>query len=468
MKETPFFFPWTENKRVHFVGIGGIGMSSLARWFKAKNWAVSGSDSAASDLLRELRNDCIEVKIGHKKANLRENTGLLVYNRAISLKNPEIAEARRRGIPALAYPEALEALTWYYMTVAVAGAHGKSTTTSLLSLMLILGRKDPTVIVGTKLKEFARHGGNASNFREGKSGMLVLEADEFHSSFLHYSPSAALITNIDREHLDWYGTFANVKKAFLEFVGNIRQGGVLVANRDDAPLRALRSAIERIAKEHDVRVVWYTVHAPVVRAIRPLLHIPGEHNLSNAVGAYTLARLLGVPERDALGAIARYRGAWRRFEHKGLLKIKNSGLKIDVYDDYAHHPTEIKATLEGAKAFFGDAKVICVFQPHQQRRLTALFNDFIKAFDAADSIVFLPTYTVAGRDTGDERHTAERLAALVAKRNPRRSVAYLVDPRKLRAVVRSLTAGDADAYRYIVIMMGAGTIAEYTKDLLHS
>jgi len=464
MREASFFFPWMENRRVHFVGIGGIGVSSLARWFLAQKWAVFGSDASTSALLRELKKEGIRVKIGHKKGNISAKTGLVVYSSAVSSKNPELLEARRRGIPTLSYPEALEALTWVYMTVAIAGAHGKSTTTSLLSLMLVRGRKDPTVIVGTKLREFGRGRSYGSNFRDGKSGMLVLEADEFHSSFLHYSPAAALITNVDREHLDWYGTFANVKKAFLEFVGNIRQGGVVVLNRDDATLRLLAPKMEKIAKDRGVRVVWFTVRSEEGNALRSRLHIPGSHNFSNAVGAFTLARILGVPERDAQKALEDYRGVWRRFEYKGKWRTKKGG-SVKVYDDYGHHPTEVKKTLEGAKTFFEGAKIICVFQAHQARRLKTLFGDFINAFNAADSVIILPTYTVLGRDTIDARYSSKKLAERVAKRGKVSDVVYCEEPKNIHSIVRRITEenGNKDC---IVIMMGAGTIVKYTKNLL--
>lgn len=464
MREASFFFPWMENRRVHFVGIGGIGMSSLARWFLAQKWAVFGSDASSSELLGELKKDGIKAKIGHKKANIGPKIGLVIYNRAISAKNPELLEARRRGIPTLSYPEALEALTWVYMTVAVAGAHGKSTTTSLLSLMLARGKKDPTVIVGTKLREFGRRGAYGSNFRNGKSGMLVLEADEFHSSFLHYSPAAALITNIDREHLDWYGTFANIKKAFLEFAGNVRQGGVIVLNRDDAVLRSLGKKIEAIARERGVRVVWFTVRSKEGEKLRSHLHIPGAHNFSNAVGAFTLARILGVDESDAIRALEAYRGAWRRFEYKGGWQATN-GKWVSVYDDYGHHPTEVRKTLEGAKTFFKDARIVCVFQAHQARRLKTLFREFISAFDAADAAVILPTYAVLGRDTIDPRYDSEELTKRVLKRGKVKDVVYCKKPEDIRSTVRAL-AEKGEEKRCIVLMMGAGSIVEFTKQLL--
>lgn len=386
MKNSVSIFENIEPKSVHFVGIGGIGVSSLAYWFRAQSfdklridpersrtgqkWAISGSDSAEGLITLGLKKGGFKVKIGHKKGNIGAKTGLVIYSNAVKSSNPELALARRLGIPTMSYPEAVGVLTRRYKTFGVAGAHGKSTTTSLLALVLQKAGWDPTVIVGTKLKEFGDR-----NFRLGRSIFLVLEADEWKGAFWHYSPFGAIITNIDREHLDFYGNFGNVKKSFLKYVANIQTGGILVANRDDKKLFSLKREIEKITKRNGVELVWYSVRlAPksFVSRLKKNLSIPGRHNLENALAVYVLARNLGIPENKIFSALKSYRGAWRRMEYRGHF------LGTRVYDDYAHHPTEIKATLQAFREKYPDSKIICVFQPHQAHRLKALFNDFKK------------------------------------------------------------------------------------------
>lgn len=455
-------------------------MSALARWFEAQNWAVFGSDEAGGKWVRELQKDGLYVKIGHKRDHIRPGLGLVVYNQAISETNPELKEARRLGIPTLTYPEMLEALTTHYATFAVAGAHGKSTTTSLLSLVLMKAGFDPTVIVGTKLKEFGNR-----NFRAGKSRNLIIEADEFKGSFWRYSPTYAIVTNIDREHLDFYKNLANVKKSFLRFIKNMREGGplprrsglrpreggILVLNRDDKNLLSLKNKIQKIAKKQKLKILWYGVTSSsrsrvICNKVKRVLRIPGQHNLSNALAVYKLARALGIKENTILKAIGNFKGTWRRFEYRGNLKIKNWKLKIPVYDDYAHHPTEIRATLAAFREKYPKHKLICVFQPHQAKRLKLLFKDFIHAFDETDYLILLPIYEVAGRDrlvtSNKQQVTSKNLAKLIP-----RSV-YLANPNALKNTIQKIVIENykLKIKNSVVVMMGAGTISEFTSKLL--
>ncbi|MEK7506430.1 MAG: UDP-N-acetylmuramate--L-alanine ligase [Patescibacteria group bacterium] len=449
---------------VHFIGIGGIGVSSLAYWFKSQKWVVSGSDSAESIITRKLKKDGFKVKIGHKKANISPDDmnlpSLVVYTNAIKPDNPELLEARRLGIKTQSYPEAVGILTRRYRTFGVAGAHGKSTTTAMLSLVLIKAGWDPTVIVGTKLKEF---GGR--NFRLGKSGFLVLEADEWKGAFWNYSPFGAIITNIDREHLDFYKNFGNVKKSFLKYIWNIQTGGILVANRDDEKLFSLKREIEKLTKRNGVKLVWYSVAAAslsIVSRLKKNLSVPGKHNLQNAMAVYVLARNLGISENKILSALKSYHGAWRRMEYRGKLQITNYKLQMPVYDDYAHHPTEIKATLEAFREKYPESKIICVFQPHQAHRLKALFNDFAHAFNDADSLILLPSYKVAGRDIQSKKYTSEALAKKI------KGAIYLGNPKKLKKTLQDVVFRISNfGFRdFVLIMMGAGTVVEYTNELL--
>ena len=469
---------------VHFIGIGGIGISALARWFLTQKWAISGSDIAPSDLLQELKKLGVKVKIGHKKAYLSPKTALVIYNQAIPANNPELLAAKKLGIPVLSYPQALGRLSRKYKTIAIAGAHGKSTVTALASLVLTRAGFDPTVIIGTKLKEFG-----GTNFRNGKGDWLIIEADEFHESFLNYSPALTVITNIDKEHLDYYKNFANVKKAFLKFIGNVKTGGTAILNKDDKNLYNLKRQITKIAENKKLNLFWYSLKNPASHRIKKVLKIPGKHNLSNAMAVHMLSRSLGIKEKTILKAFRSYRGAWRRMEYKGKFKIQNSKFKILVYDDYAHHPTEIKATLSAFKEKYPKSKIICVFQPHQAERLRLLFKDFVKAFNDADYLILLPIYRVAGRDKVYKQFTpleisrskrlppsrqrresgsltgftSQKLAEAIAKK--RKNVFYLPSPKNLKQVLNQLPITN---YKLptVIVMMGAGDIVNYTKLLL--
>ena len=245
------------NKKVHFVGIGGIGMSALARWFRAQGYEVTGSDLSPSSTTRELSAEGISVKIGqHRGKNMPKDAGRVIYNNAIRENNPELLSAKRMKIAIASYPQSLGELTKLYKTIAISGAHGKSTTTAMVSLILKKARFDPTVIIGTKLAEFG-----GKNFVEGKSEYLVIEADEWKAAFLNYFPYAALVTNIDREHLDFYKNLSNVKRTFVQFLQNIHPYGLAVLNRDDKNIYAIRKRIKR-------PIVWYSLNSKEAGAVK--------------------------------------------------------------------------------------------------------------------------------------------------------------------------------------------------------
>jgi UDP-N-acetylmuramate--alanine ligase len=448
---------------VHFIGIGGIGMSGLARYFIAAKWRVSGSDAARGIMTQELIKDGVRVKIGHKKANIPANTSLVIYNRAIPSNNPEVVAAmKKKGLVVLPYSKALGRITEMYQTIAITGSHGKSTTTALAGLMLVRAGLDPTILVGTKLTDL--HG---QNIRIGKSSYLVLEADDFHAAFLDYSPAISIVTNIDREHMDFYKTFANAKRAFIKFLGKTRPGGTLILNQDDAPLHLLKPTIARLAKKRGLKVIWHSANGNLsdARKIKKVISISGAHNVSNALAVVTLGNVLGIPEKKILGAIGSYKGAWRRMELKGKLK----GTRIPVYDDYAHHPTEIRATLAAFREKFPHSPLVCVFQPHQAKRLELLFKDFTAAFDIADIVFILPLYKVLGRDEKFP-HDSEALAEALAKRFPEKPTFYISQPKKIgnaiEAVIRDVPLKKHFTHSPVIVMMGAGDISDLTKKLL--
>lgn len=448
MPKTPKFKKTDSYKAVHFVGIGGIGMSSLASWFLAQNWAVSGSDIQDSQILKNLAKKGAKVKIGHKSSNIPVNASLLIHSAAILNQNPEIKEAKARNMEILTYAEALGRVMNDYKTIAVAGAHGKSTTTAMVAKILIEAGFDPTLILGSKI--------DGSNFRFGKSDYLIVEADEYDGSFWNYHPWAALVTNIDLEHLDFYKDLGAIKKSFIKFLNQVDKDGFIVLNKDNENLVSILPSLK------NTHVAWYSLKDKRRKTIKDLLKVPGKHNLSNALGATTLALNLGIDEKTIFKALSEFKGIWRRLEYRGETK---SGFK--VFDDYAHHPTEIKASLQALKEKFPDSNLVCVFQPHQAKRLEALFKDFAKAFNQADHLILLDVYQVVGREETSQNVTSEDLAMAVANNNKIKDTSYLPDSPE-RAEILKITLEEIKEAKKnnVVVMMGAGDIFTLTDKLL--
>ena len=453
-------------KRIHFIGIGGIGVSALARHFLASGASVSGSDLAASEITAELAREGARVIVGAQSAfNIPSDTDLVVHTAAVPKANPEFKEAKRRKIPMQTYAQAVGDLTRRFKTITISGSHGKSTTTAMTALVLEEGHRDPTVVIGTKMKEFG-----GANFRYGRGGYLVLEADEWNRSFFQYSPFVAAITNIDAEHLDTYKTAAGVERAFRRFLDGVAPDGAIVANADD-------EGSFRVAKRFGKKVLLFSRRDPDAAAVAKILCVPGEHNLSNALAARAIGRALGIREPDILSALARFRGTWRRFEWKGMLYPQRSGDRVMeapggaslpralngalVFSDYGHHPTEIAATLAAARERFPYRRLVLVYQPHQHQRLQYLWDDFVGAFDLADRILLLPVYDVAGRETAQAKSavSSEHLAAALGERG--KDIRYVPTfdeaGERLRGEARP---GD------ILLLMGAGDIYMLTENLV--
>jgi UDP-N-acetylmuramate--alanine ligase len=446
---------------VHFIGVGGIGMSSLAQWFLAQNWAVSGSDIARSVITTDLQKLGVNLKIGHNKANIPPKASLIIRSQAIRPQNPEFQAAKSRKLPVLTYPEAVGHLTRTHGTIAIAGAHGKSTTTALAALALVRAELDPTVLIGTRLNEFPQ-----KNFRIGKGAWLVLEADEYGRAFLNYSPAIAVVTTIDAEHLDTYQNLAGVKRGFLQFIGNVRTGGTIILNRDDKNLLALRTKILHMARRKNQKVLWYSQKDRDAKIVQRTLAIPGAHNVSNALAVLRLAQALGIPERVACDVFKNYHGSWRRFEHKGAFRIPNLHIQADVYDDYAHHPTEIRATLQAFREKYPRSPIVCVYQPHQAERLRRLWKEFHTAFGETTVTLMLPMYKVAGRDADHPKYNSRELVREIQRANPIQRIFYLENPENLKRALTTLLTNMPRTRTPVVVMMGAGNIADYTAMLI--
>lgn len=422
--------------RIHFIGIGGIGTSALAQYYLWQGHFVSGSDLQETEITKLLRRRGAEIKIGrHKKSNLPKNIDLVVHTAAVKRNNPELSAARQMRAKIKLYAQAVGELTRRYRTIAIAGAHGKSTTTAFTALVLEDGHCDPTVIVGTKLKEF----GN-TNFRRGCGPYLVLEADEYNKSFLNYQPHIVVITNIDTEHLDTYKNFKGIKEAFYKFLEQVPSDGFIIANGQDQTVR-------QIVKDFKPRVHYYSSKDKEAAYIKKIIKIPGQHNVLNALAAAKVGEILGIRFSDILHALSRFKGAWRRFEFKGMLN------GAYVFDDYAHHPREIKATIQAARERFPWRRIWCVFQPHHYGRLKDLWGDFVSCFDEADKIVFLPVFEVTGREKKrrSKNINSANLAQAVAERG--KFTKYISRLEKVKDYLGAyVRKGD------VVLLMGAGDI----------
>ncbi|MBU3918513.1 UDP-N-acetylmuramate--L-alanine ligase [Patescibacteria group bacterium] len=452
--------------KIHLIGIGGIGISALAQYYLAKNNQVSGSDLCSSEITELLKSKGADIFIGaNKEENISKDLDLVIYSPAIEKDNPELKKAIGLGINTASYPEALGKITEKYFTIAVSGAHGKSTTTSMISIILARAGLNPTVFLGTKLKEFGnsnfRLGGqiddNLKNlnfkFCDSKSKILVIEADEYKSSFLNYFPEIIVLTNIEEEHLDYYGSLDNILEVFEQYILRLPDNGYLIYNSDDKNISKLDFSQKSFTK------IGYSNKDKEIEDIRKVLKVPGLHNASNALAAFKAVRALGLNENEILSGLSDYCGAWRRFE------IKNVSLNqkdIILVSDYAHHPTEIEATLKAAREKWENKKIWAVFQPHQKQRTSFLFDKIVDSFakSSVDKVILLPIYDVAGRDNKEiqDNISSEKLCEEINKKG--KSALYIENFIKAREfLIDNLENGD------ILFIMGAGDIYDLDKML---
>jgi UDP-N-acetylmuramate--alanine ligase len=453
-------------RRIHFVGIGGIGMSGIAELLANLGYDVSGSDAKRSDVTARLETMGVRVTSGHDAAHVGD-ADVVVVSSAIQADNPEVTEARRRNIPVIPRAEMLAELMRLRYGIAIAGAHGKTTTTSMIALVLERAGLDPTAVIGGRLSAFG------SNARLGKGDYVVAEADESDRSFLKLSPSIAVVTNVDREHMESYGSWDNLKSAFLEFVNKVPFYGAIVACIDDAVVRELRPSMSRrlitYGLQEDVPSEVYgrglsleafgssctvmrtepdgrTSHLGALQ-----LRVPGRHNMLNALAAVAVALEVGVPFARIAAALAEFRGAERRFQ------VRGEAAGVMVVDDYGHHPTEIAAVIAAARAGI-DRRVVVVFQPHRYSRTSQLMPEFGAALAAADEVVLTDIYAAGEQPIPGV--TVEALTETIRATAgcPVHLVKRLEDLPD--AVARLSRSGD------LVVTLGAGSIGAVGDQIL--
>jgi UDP-N-acetylmuramate--alanine ligase len=447
-------------RTIHFVGIGGIGMSGIAEVLLASGFAVTGSDARASDTTRRLEELGAKVFVGHRTGNVGD-ADVVVFSSAVARDNPELVEARGRAIPVIPRAEMLAELMRLRDGVAIAGSHGKTTTTSLVATVLREAGRDPTVVIGGKLNSLG------SNAAMGKGNLLVAEADESDGSFLHLSPVVAIITNIDAEHLDHYGTHEKVKNAFAEFANRVPFYGLVVACLDHPHVQAILPRIEkRIATYGLAAQADYRARNPVVDGLSTrfelvrrgrsagtfTVRMPGIHNVLNALAVIAVADELEVPEDVTRKALAEFGGVQRRFTIVG-----RSAGDVTVVDDYGHHPAEVQATLEAAQRAYG-RRIVVAFQPHRYTRTQFCFEELTRAFNRADVLLLTDVY--AAGEAPIEGATSEALAQAV-RAHGHRDVTW-VGPRGevAGALASRVEPGD------VVITLGAGDITRVGPELL--
>lgn len=454
---------------MHFIGIGGYGMSGLALVLLKTGYTVTGSDARYNERIARLERAGATVWIGHDPAHVVK-ADLVVYTTDLPADNPELLAARQAGIRVLHRSEVLAVFINRQAGIAVTGTHGKTTTTSMVALILTAAGLDPTAIIGGDLDAF---GGNA---RVGQGPHVVAEADESDGSFLRYFPSLAVVTNLEPEHLEHYDhQFDNVLAAFRQFLGQVKGDGVVVACADDANVLAL--ARELLGRPGAPRVLFYGLGAGAAwtaRDIRPLvggstfvalrggqplgevrLAVPGRHNVLNALAAMAAADALGVGFADMVRALAGFRGAKRRFQ------VVGEAGGVTVVDDYAHHPTEIRATLAAARealaARGGPGRVLAVFQPQRYTRTANLMAEFTACFGDADVLVLTEIYSPAGEKPIPGVSSAVLAAGIAAREG--RPVHLLSDKDEIvRFLLAQVQPGD------VVLTMGAGDIWQVARD----
>ena len=447
---------------IHFVGIGGIGMSGIAEVLLNLGYEVSGSDLYESQTTQRLQSMGARIVIGHREANLESNPSVVVISSAVKFSNPEVIEARKRKIPVIPRAEMLAELMRMKYGVAVAGSHGKTTTTSMIATVLSAAGLDPTMVIGGRVKSLG------SNARLGQGEYLVAEADESDGTFLLLTPTIALVTNIDREHLEFHQSMDRLKESFLDFINKVPFYGQAVLCLDDPHVRSLLPKVKKryvtygLSPEadfyaRDLQANGMEIKCSVCHQSRTLgemrLHMPGRHNVTNALSAVAIGQELGVPFERISESLEAFMGIHRRFE------IKGEPGNIMVIDDYGHHPTEIRATLSAIRDGWSRPLTV-IFQPHRYSRTRDLFEEFLTAFDGVDRLILTEIYPAGEEEIPGVR---SELLYRAIKRRGHMEIQFV--PNKddiVKELLPKLKAGD------MVLILGAGDIYKVGEALVES
>jgi UDP-N-acetylmuramate--alanine ligase len=452
-------------RRIHFVGIGGAGMSGIAEVLVNLGYQVSGSDLAINAATKRLSSLGVRLNFEHLPANV-DGADAVVVSSAVRPDNPEVIAARTRRIPVVPRALMLAELMRLKQGVAIAGTHGKTTTTSLVASVLAEGGLDPTFVIGGRLTAAGSHA------RLGGGDFIVVEADESDASFLHLQPVIAVVTNIDADHMDTYQhDFARLRQAFVQFLQNLPFYGSAVLCGDDQHVREILpfvskpvlmygtsadASLRAEAIEHDGGRMRFKARRDRAAALDVTLNLPGRHNVLNALAAIAVGTEIGVPDRAILKALAEFHGVGRRFQRYGEVALSGGG-SFTLVDDYGHHPAEMTATLEAARGAFPGRRVVLAFQPHRYTRTRDLFEDFVKVLSTADALVLAEVYPAGEAPivAADGRSLA-RAVRVAGKVEP----VFVEDITALpEAILRVAQSGD------VVVTMGAGSIGNVAAQL---
>ncbi|HEX7053658.1 MAG TPA: UDP-N-acetylmuramate--L-alanine ligase [Burkholderiales bacterium] len=452
-------------RRIHFVGIGGSGMSGIAEVLANLGYAVSGSDVAANAATRRLEGLGVAIRAGHDARHVA-GADAVVVSTAVPDDNPEVLAAREAQIPVVPRALMLAELMRLKQGVAIAGTHGKTTTTSLVASVLAEGGLDPTFVIGGRLNAAG------SNARLGGGEFIVVEADESDASFLHLQPVIAVVTNIDADHMDTYGQdFGRLKQAFVQFLQNLPFYGAAILCGDDPHVREILPLVTkpvlsygtgedcRVRAEaivHDGPRMRFRARRPDAAPLDVVLNLPGRHNVLNALAAIAVAGELGVADAALLRALAEFRGVGRRFQSYGEIALPGGG-HFTLIDDYGHHPAEMAATLAAARGAFRGRRLVLAFQPHRYTRTRDLFEDFVRVLSTADVLLLAEVYAAGEAPivAADARSLARALR-VAGRVEP----VFVEDIAEMPAAIRRVArAGD------VVLTMGAGSIGNVPAQL---
>ncbi len=458
-------------KHIHFVGLGGIGMSGIAEVLLEQGYKISGSDIANGPVLQRLQEKGATTMIGHDAANIR-GADVVVTSSAVPETNPEVQAARENKVPVVPRAEMLAELMRFRQGIAIAGTHGKTTTTSLVSAVLVKAGLDPTFVIGGIVAS------EASNARLGSGEILVAEADESDASFLQLTPMISVITNIDMDHMETYGNnFEQLKQTFVQFIHKLPFYGLAIVCCDDPVIREITDKFNRRTLSYglcdgaEIQAVNVQQHGcntsfDVVRygelAGRFTLAMPGTHNVLNALAAIAVASQLSIDDEAIRTALKEFKGVGRRFEALGMMDLPNGG-QVEVIDDYAHHPRELSATLAAARLAWPDRRVVCLFQPHRYSRTESLLDDFAQVLSTQGNLILMEVYAAGEQPNtaADGRALAHAIRArggeVVFSQDFDEASNVLAHQLQPKDVLLCLGAGDIGRYARLIVKEGLCT-----------